>query len=210
MQNNNNYDFLYQCVGSPSKLVTRVCVYGLGDSVKASGYPMDAIIDDDALEASDWGRAKGLGTTNIGEGHDNYLSGIVVQFDLTASIKMWTEFERYHFAQIVSSQSTMHRLSKFNLDDKFMTYTDPQMIHRIMELQKRYNESKDPRDRLILLYSCPVGLKLTARVTTNYRQLKTIYYQRKNHTLPEWREFCTWMEECLPSFSMLCLKKESN
>ena len=33
-----------------------------------------------------------------------------------------------------------------------------------------------------------------ARLTTNYRSLKTIYSQRKNHRLPEWREFCEWIE----------------
>jgi hypothetical protein len=34
--------------------------------------------------------------------------------------------------------------------------------------------------------------------------LKTIYYQRKNHKLPEWREFCQWIEE-LPYFKDLVL-----
>jgi hypothetical protein len=41
--------------------------------------------------------------------------------------------------------------------------------------------------------SNPCGFKLTAGMTTNYRQLKTIYNQRKNHRLPEWRDFCTWI-----------------
>ena len=48
------------------------------------------------------------------------------------------------------------------------------------------------RDRL---YSNPCGFILTARITTNYLQLKTIYAQRKNHTLPEWRLFCKWIEQ---------------
>jgi hypothetical protein len=30
-------------------------------------------------------------------------------------------------------------------------------------------------------------------MTTNYRQLKTIYHQRKNHRLPEWLDFCDWV-----------------
>lgn len=46
---------------------------------------------------------------------------------------------------------------------------------------------------LEILYSNPAGFELTARLTTNYRQLKTIYSQRKNHRLPEWREFCQWI-----------------
>ena len=57
---------------------------------------------------------------------------------------------------------------------------------------------------LEILYSNPCGFKLTAGMTTNYRQLKTIYYQRKTHRLPEWREFCAEIEK-LPMFKELCL-----
>lgn len=41
-------------------------------------------------------------------------------------------------------------------------------------------------------------------MSTNYRQLKTIYHQRKKHRLPEWRSFCEWIET-LPMFKELCL-----
>ena len=47
---------------------------------------------------------------------------------------------------------------------------------------------------LEILYSNPAGFRLTARMTTNYRQLKTMYLQRKDHRLPEWRAFCKWIE----------------
>jgi len=59
---------------------------------------------------------------------------------------------------------------------------------------------------LRVLYSVPSGLRLTAGITTNYLQLKTIYHQRKDHRLPEWREFCKWIE-ALP-FSGLITGKE--
>ena len=47
---------------------------------------------------------------------------------------------------------------------------------------------------LQILYSNPAGFELTARMTTNYRQLKTIYTQRRSHRLPEWQDFCRWIE----------------
>ena len=37
-------------------------------------------------------------------------------------------------------------------------------------------------------------IRLTASMTTNYRQLKTIYAQRRHHRLPEWQAFCDWIE----------------
>lgn len=46
---------------------------------------------------------KNLGSSDIGSGHDNFLNGIVVQFDLTFSNKAWVEMQRYHFIDFVSS-----------------------------------------------------------------------------------------------------------
>jgi hypothetical protein len=40
----------------------------------------------------------------------------------------------------------------------------------------------------------PVGFELTARMTTNYRELKTIYAQRRTHRLEDWQVFCDFIE----------------
>lgn len=174
--------------------ITNLQVYDMHNAIRASGYPMKERLDFDSqhryIDDLDWKRAISLASRESSEGHDNFLSGIIVSFDLTCTIKMWTEFERYHFAQIVSSQSTMHRLSKMQLDIACTPYTDSKIIERLQTLQKRYNEEPNESNFLTLLYSCPTGLDLTARVTTNYRQLKTILKQRHNHKLPEWRSFC--------------------
>ena len=81
------------------------------------------------------------------------------------------------------------------------------MIEIMNELKDRYNETQDPEDYLRLLYSNPCGFELTARLTTNYRALKTIYSQRKNHRLPEWREFCREIEK-LPYAKELIVGKQ--
>jgi hypothetical protein len=61
------------------------------------------------------------------------------------------------------------------------------------------------RDKYLeILYSNPAGFELTARMTTNYRCLRNIYIQRKDHRLPEWREFCKWIET-LPYFKEFIL-----
>ena len=44
-------------------------------------------------------------------------------------------------------------------------------------------------------------------MTTNLRQLKTIYYQRRNHKLPDWKMFCDWLEQ-LEVFKELVLQNE--
>jgi hypothetical protein len=188
-------------------------VYGLGESIVASGYPMMVQteefwyemcndIPEVLYQEKDLKRAKALGGTNIGEGHDNYLNGIVVQFDLTFTNKAWVELQRYHFIDFVSSQSTMHRISEFSLKEQYNEYVDDRIINIMEELKDEYNKTKDKKDYLKLLYSNPCGFELTARMTTNYRQLKTMYIQRHNHRLPEWREFCEWILR-LPKFKEL-------
>ena len=208
-------------VKSCDGLVSDCHVYDLDESVRASKYPM--AVDHNKTNSEITDRTKSLGRTGMGEGHDNFLSGIVVNFDLTITNKMWVEAERYHFFQIVSSQSTMHRISKIGENrNNFDSHVDPRTLSVLNEKIAEYNRLSSlvtpsdlnvtqKRDELLkeayldILMNVPAGLKLTARISTNYRQLKTIYYQRKNHRLPEWRKFCNWMETELPHFKELCL-----
>ena len=173
-------------------------ICGLTASLIASGYPMQTSVDEYNVEfvstKSGVERMKKLGHTDIGTGHDNALLGIVVQFDVCFPVKVWTEFQRYHFADIVSSQSTMHRLAKMDLSTAFDPSVDDRVIAIVQELQDAYNEHPTKENYLRLLMTCPTGLLLTARITTNYRQLKTIYAQRRNHRLKHWHVFCDWLE----------------
>ena len=172
--------------------ITNTRVYGLEESIRRAKFPMSA--DASALNSELTAGIAGLAKSRKGEGHDNWLNGVLVQFDLEFTVKAWTEAERYHFLDFVSSQSTMHRIASFDLDQKYDEHTDPRSIAIVKELVEKYKQTKDPEDYLRCLMSNPCGMRLTAGMTTNYRQLKTIYAQRKNHRLPEWREFCAWIE----------------
>jgi len=173
-------------------VVSNVKVFGIESAVRGSKFPMATTVEE--LNGDIVPRTYKLAGCEKGSGHDQFMTGIIVQFDLTFTVKAWTEAERYHFLDFISSQSTMHRIAKFDLDNQYSEYTDKRMIAIMNELKDKYNETQDPEDYLRLLYSNPCGFKLTAAMTTNYRQLKTIYAQRKTHRLPEWREFCKWIE----------------
>ena len=198
-----------------SDVVNNATVYGLEESIRRAKYPF--AIDATKPNSDLTDGIKKLAQSERGAGHDQWLTGVVVQFDLTFTIKAWTEAERYHFLDFISSQSTMHRITKFDLDTAYIDYVDPRIIPIIKEKVERYNTlqekiksvkdtnylhkdfTKSLQDEctqlyLEILYSNPCGMKLTAGMTTNYRQLKTIYAQRKTHRLPEWRAFCEWIE----------------
>jgi len=178
--------------------VDNVRVYDLEESIIASGYPMCTETGDikRAITEKDTRRIASLckAMNEDNQAHGQFLSGIRVAFDLTFSNKAWVELERYRFITFVSSQSTMHRISKFDLSEQYNEYVDTRIIDIMNELKNKYNETQDKEDYLKLLYSNPNGFELTARLTTNYRCLANVYKQRKNHRLPEWREFCKWIE----------------
>ena len=88
----------------------------------------------------------------------------------------------------------MHRIASLDTDEQCNEYVTENTKKELQRLKDEYNDHKTPENYLKLLYNVPVGFRLTARMTTNYRQLKTIYSQRKTHRLPEWREFCKWVE----------------
>ena len=185
--------------------IKNVQIYGLEESIRASKFPM--AVDTDKCTSEITERTISLGSVATGTGHDNFLKGIIVQFDWTFTPKCSVEVERYHFIDFVSSQSTMHRITKFDLDKAYIEYVDKVMINRMKCLVERYNamtkeqQNSDEGKELYLkiLYSNPCGMFLTARMTTNYQQLKTIYQQRRHHRLPEWQWFCDWCET-LPHF----------
>lgn len=182
-------------------IVNNVNIFGLEQSVTEQTETGEEVTER-TLEPAGKGRKD-----------ERFMNGIIVQFDLTFSNKAWVQAERYHFLDFVSSQSTMQKITKFDLDDAYIEYTDPRIIEIMKEKTKAYNEltedirklKEEGKDTttlndlakvryLEILYSNPAGFRMTARMTTNYRQLKTIYHQRKSHRLPEWRAFCEWIE----------------
>lgn len=195
-------------------------VYDLEESMIASGYPMRTELVTKHAGDNDLKRCLNLTKASNGNGaHGQWMTGVRVAFDLTCTNKMWVEAERYRFLEFVSSQSTMHRITKFNLDKAYNKYVDPRVIEVIKEkvaeynnlcsaivpqsceIMEEYNELKKQK-YLEILYTNPAGFELTARLTTNYRCLLNIYVQRHDHRLPEWREFCQELLK-LPYFKEL-------
>lgn len=200
-------------------VITNVRVYDLEESMVASGYAMineydhkeafaqtnTIVLDSENIgENKHYKRALNLSKAPLNSGHVSWAKGVVVNMDITFTNKAWIELQRYHFIDIITGQSCMHRIAKFNLDNVFNEYVDPHIIIHLKAIQKEYINNPTPENYLKLLYSTPSGVLMTGRVTTNYLQLMNIYSQRHNHKLPEWREFCQELLE-LPMFKELLI-----
>ena len=203
------------------KVISNIKVYDLEETLVASGYAMVSNYNDlwaetqaevirletleDELDTNPhYKRALKLTKAPLNSGHVSWAKGVVVNMDITFTNKAWIELQRYHFIDIITGQSCMHRISKFDLDKAFNEYVDKNIIIHLKAIQKEYIDNPTPENYLKLLYSTPSGILLTGRVTTNYLQLMNIYQQRHNHRLPEWRQFCKELLD-LPLFKDLLI-----
>lgn len=196
--------------------VDNVRVYGIEESIIASGYPMqtktvpmvdNAPVTNLVISDKDMKRAKHLGNAVPGSGHDCFAKGVTVQFDLQVPEYIWRQLDRYHFIDYVSSQSKMHRILKMDIDKACNKYVLESTKTNLKSLIDLYNkETVDLAKKELfnhIIANTPCGLMLTARMTTNYLQLKSIVNQRSNHKMQEWRLLCDYFKT-LPMFDIVC------
>ena len=184
--------------------IKNVKVYGLEESIIRSGYPMQAGEPETFTQYTNFTpgdniRANKLAKTSVGSGHNNFLKGIIVQFDLQYPEYFSPQLQRYHWIDIVSSQSKMHRITSRQLtDEDFTKSVDDSVIDLINQMIICYNESEEKAEKELyfnrVISNLPSGYLKWMGISTNYLQLKTIYNQRKNHKLKEWKFFCNWIE----------------
>lgn len=167
--------------------------------------------------------------------HDNFLTGIRVSFDLKYSQYITKQFQRYHWFDYVSSSSLMHRLTRMSIDESCNKYVSKVCVEQLDKDINEYNKIAatdsypgegnpivfELRDGTTLVANtkaealyyaymrcisdCPMGIELFVRVSTNYKQLQTMYYQRRNHKLKEdWGEFCKFVENLPYAKDLIC------
>ena len=178
--------------------ITNWKVYDLKESVIACRNAMritPAQITDEEFNAS-MPRAIMLANSPSGSGHQTFLSGIRVSFDIKYPNYISPELQRYHWIDIVSSSSKMHRLSSMDMDTCFNKYVTDESKEQMKRLVKKFNDTKSYEDFMVMLSNCPQGIELFMRVSTNCLQLRTLYRQRKTHKLKEdWGEVCEFIEK---------------
>lgn len=101
-----------------------------------------------------------------GDEHAKVLRGVIVWAKITAPMYWWWDLETYTVGhQRLLSGSTMNKECKGLTGEA---------------LQKAKGE-------------IPFGREITKVDYFSYQTLRRIYYQRKDHRLPEFTEFCEWI-----------------
>lgn len=156
---------------------------------------------------NDFNLAKKL--IKAGSEHRKFLRQIFVSVDITAPLYWWKEFDTYKVGTTANSSSTMHKihskeieLSDFSIDDFYMDEHEISLkdcfynvVADCETLRKKYVETKDKRYWRGLIQLLPTSYNQKRTVTLNYENLLSMYQQRKNHKLDEWRVgFVEWVK----------------
>jgi len=144
----------------------------------------------------------------VKEGQPNrkVLRMIHVQLLVTAPRYWWIEADTYKVGTVTNSESTMHTLLKrgcFQLDDFEHDENNSldDTIQKLNFLHGFYDESSPDEKKKWwreIIQLLPQSYLQTRVWDLNYETLINIYKYRKNHKLPEWRMFCSYIREVLP------------
>lgn len=147
-------------------------------------------------------------------GHNKFLEQIQYWILVQASLFWWKQFDTYRVGVSKSSESTMHKSWKNGLThDMFETPIFSDTLDNINELITEYNQDTTSTARKTYLQECivgnlPDGYLQTRLVNINAKSLRNMYFQRRDHKLKQWREFCEWIKE-LPHGDLITGDKQN-
>ena len=133
-----------------------------------------------------------------------YLRMIHVQFDVTAPLYWWKEFDTYKVGTVANSCSTMHKIAdkEFTLDDfshehldRFSTEVLGWTIKALNGSREDYMKSKSKDDWWQMIQLLPSSYNQHRTIDLNFEVLLKQYRERKNHKLDEWHIYCDWIKE---------------
>ena len=118
--------------------------------------------------------------------HKKFLRMIQIWIKIQAPMYWWYEYDTYKVGVTRQSSSIMHKPLEHI---KFSKYTLPEVIEAYKALL-----SKEGVTIQEIKANTPAGVMYESVVNLNYQVLQTIYKDRHNHRLEEWRYFCKRLE----------------
>ena len=116
-----------------------------------------------------------------GDEHAKVLRGVMVWCEINAPRYWWVEMDTYRVgAERLSSESTMH------IEGKGMP--EEELVKMKEELPEGHMQKR------VWMFS--------------YQTLRRIYFQRKDHRLPQWRIFCDWIKTLPFAEEFITIEKE--
>ena len=136
-----------------------------------------------------------------GDSHGKVARMIQVWLDFTAPRFWWAEMDTYKIGTVATSESTIHTILKRTLvSTDFEDGMDTETLQKLNDIKLK--------DGLYgIKRHLPESFLQRRIVNTNYQTLRHIYFDRKNHVLPQWKVFLTALDE-LPFIGLIKTDRE--
>ena len=137
-------------------------------------------------------------------GHNKFLEQIQYWILIQAPLFWWKQADTYRVGVSKSSESTMHKSWKNGLtQEMFETPIFQDTLNNLNNSIREYNSPIVKPDRkkyleTLIIGNLPDGYLQTRLLNVNAKCLRNMYFQRREHKLKQWRDFCAWIKTELP------------
>ena len=147
-------------------------------------------------------------------GHNKFLEQIQYWILIQAPLFWWKQADTYRVGISKSSESTMHKSWKNGLtQEMFETPIFQDTLNNLNKFVDEYNADKTTTERKaylqdLIIGNLPDAYLQTRLLNVNAKCLRNMYFQRRDHKLKQWRDFCAWIKE-LPYGDLITAERES-
>ena len=133
-----------------------------------------------------------------------YLRMIHAQFDVTAPLYWWKEFDTYKVGTVANSCSTMHKIhsKEFTVNDFSLehllsenTVYFGKTLERLNNARRKFLDTKDKKYWWQMIQLLPSSYNQRRTIDLNFEVSLKQYRERKNLKLDEWHTYCDWIKE---------------
>ena len=146
-------------------------------------------------------------------GHNKFLEQIQYWILIQAPLFWWKQADTYRVGISKSSESTMHKSWKSGLtQEMFETPIFQDTLNNLNNSIREYNSPIVKPDRKkylenLIIGNLPDAYLQTRLLNVNAKCLRNMYFQRRDHKLKQWRDFCAWIKE-LPYGNLITAERE--
>ena len=147
-------------------------------------------------------------------GHNKFLEQIQYWILVQAPLFWWKQADTYRVGISKSSESTMHKSWKNGLTQEMFEYPVFQdTLDALNDVIREYGSPLVTADwkkflEKVIANNMPDGYLQTRLLNVNAKCLRNMYFQRREHKLREWRDFCAWIKDELPYGDLITAEKE--
>lgn len=130
-----------------------------------------------------------------GNSHAKVMRMVHIYLDINAPRYWWAEFDTYKVGTVTMSESTMHTIKNGLLDVSH--------FENGIQLPDAYlNAINSAIDNKLSIHEIkqllPESFLQRRIVDVNYQTLRSMYFDREHHKLPEWKQFCAFIKKEVP------------